>query len=493
MKRVAPVALGFLFLSGAISFASAQVTQCNTPVRLTVDPKFDHQPAWNPAADSHTIAFLRTQVLAAETPNDIFAVEADTAVVSSLAAREMEPPCGFGVGHSLSWVGTTGLLMTNERCGLHEYMSVDTTSADIPFTRTAIDGNDAVFTRELFIPGGGGGGMIRISRGAGTALWRHSTAGGFGTTTIRSAPFSSLTGQAANDLDILGSTLYNNLTVFAGAPPQVYQDGAALTPDGSQFILAEPSGVGTDLFLRSTADGSLIQQLTTTGQTSGFENTYPDISPDGTKVAFSASTISAGTLTFDIFEVQLDGTGLTNLTNNVALDAFQPSYSPNGALLAFAAVDQVVHPGNRDIYVMSCFALGAGAVIGDDVTVGAGVTIGDGAIINKDASLGDNSEIGAGSDVQKGTDVGNGVIIGEGVFIAKDVTIGDGVCIGDRTIVEKETTIGNDTTIGTDAIINKQVQIGERVLIGNGQLIALGTIIADDAEVPPGPMVNCPF
>lgn len=66
-------------------------------------------------------------------------------------------------------------------------------------------------------------------------------------------------------------------------------------------------------------------------------------SPDGTKLAFT-STRSGNS---DIWIVNRDGTGLTNLTNNPAIDS-APVWSPSGTQIAFASD----RSGKNNIYVM---------------------------------------------------------------------------------------------------------------------------------------------
>ena len=83
------------------------------------------------------------------------------------------PNRDIGLAGELSWVGKTGLLMTNERISGHSYMTFDTAKA--PFNRTVSDGNDAAFTRSLAIPGGMGGDGLAVSRDGSTAMWMIRT------------------------------------------------------------------------------------------------------------------------------------------------------------------------------------------------------------------------------------------------------------------------------------------------------------------------------
>ena len=89
-------------------------------------------------------------------------------------------------------------------------------------------------------------------------------------------------------------------------------------------------------------NGTDIKRMTFTGS-----NSEPAYSPDGSRIAF----ISGRDSEYEIYVMNADGTGKTNLTNNPAHDD-DPAWSPDGTRIAFSSAGR---PGqfNQDIYVMN--------------------------------------------------------------------------------------------------------------------------------------------
>ena len=106
--------------------------------------------------------------------------------------------------------------------------------------------------------------------------------------------------------------------------------------DGEKIAFESDRDRFSDIFVMN-ADGS--------GQTNVTNNTAFDraaaFSPDGRRIAFN-SNLAAGegvdnpTGDSEIFSVNLDGTGLQQLTNNTARE-LQPDFSPNGKKIAFVS------------------------------------------------------------------------------------------------------------------------------------------------------------
>ena len=71
---------------------------------------------------------------------------------------------------------------------------------------------------------------------------------------------------------------------------------------------------------------------------------HPAWSPDGTKIAFHSDRDG----NFEIYVMNSDGSGVTRVTNNAALDGV-PVWSPDGTKIAFASS----RDGRNEIYVMS--------------------------------------------------------------------------------------------------------------------------------------------
>ena len=161
-----------LFVSGAVLPAIA------APVQLTTSAFNDWQPQWNAAGTK--IAYAKQ--VSSGGSFDIGQVNADGTGEGFLATNVNIQSYG------VSWLGNTGKLLVAEVNVFHELFEFNaaayTTAA--PFNRTASDGNDAAFTRKLFVPGGNNSNIFISSRNGARAVWRDSPNTG-GTTTIRTA------------------------------------------------------------------------------------------------------------------------------------------------------------------------------------------------------------------------------------------------------------------------------------------------------------------
>lgn len=310
--------------------------------RLTTDPGADQDPAWDPRGT--TIAFMTSKPGALDRPYDIGGINQNGAELTTMAVG---PNSGIGIAGELAWVGDTGRLMTNKRMSIHSYMTFDTSKA--PFNRTVTSGDDEAFTKSLVIPGGQGGDGLAVSRDGSTVMWmiRTSHDPSSYVVTVRIADVASLTGQSANDA---GRALITHSAVTDG--PE-FNRGFALSADGSEFVVSLKSGNGFDLYLMDSATGEELQQLTSSGVSAGEHNLYPDISPDGTWVAFSSQT--GPDARPDIYVVKTDGTGVAKVTDTPDISEMRPSWAPEGMDIAYQGQDFSEANPNWDIYRVPVF------------------------------------------------------------------------------------------------------------------------------------------
>ncbi len=116
------------------------------------------------------------------------------------------------------------------------------------------------------------------------------------------------------------------------------------SPDGSRIVYVREPDAGTQSIYVMNADGSAPTDLT--GGLPVTSPGGPEFSPDGTKVAFDAS---AGPDT-DVYVMNANGTGLTNITATVAGSSTEPSWSPDGSRIAFTHTDPITT--RRDVLVI---------------------------------------------------------------------------------------------------------------------------------------------
>lgn len=105
---------------------------------------------------------------------------------------------------------------------------------------------------------------------------------------------------------------------------------------------------GKIAFVVSFTNDIFIMNPDGSGQTNitnnGANNFEPDFSPDGAKIAFSTNRDGNA----EIYRMNIDGSNPVRLTNNAASD-IQPYYSPDGASILFVSN----RDGNNEIYKMN--------------------------------------------------------------------------------------------------------------------------------------------
>ena len=172
-------------------------------------------------------------------------------------------------------------------------------------------------------------------------------------------------------------------TAYDGYPfNTAYDEHPSISGDGSKIAFYSDVDGDCEIFVINS-DGTGLTQLT-------FNTAYddkPSISGDGSKIAFESSVDGD----WEIFVINSDGTGLTQLTFNTAYDD-KPSISGDGSKIAFeSSVD-----GDWEIFVINSDGTGltqlsSGGGHGDPPSIsgdGSKIAFDDGAIcvINSDGT-----------------------------------------------------------------------------------------------------------
>src|SRR5687768_5249461 len=103
----------------------------------------------------------------------------------------------------------------------------------------------------------------------------------------------------------------------------------ALSPDGRTIAFTSQRAGGPDIFVMNV-DGTGQKQLTRFSDR-GLGALNPTWAPDGKRIAFRTRVKR-----IDIYTINVDGTGLTRVTNDPAGEA-TPSWSPDGRRIAFSS------------------------------------------------------------------------------------------------------------------------------------------------------------
>ncbi len=137
-----------------------------------------------------------------------------------------------------------------------------------------------------------------------------------------------------------GEMILTNFTGRDGDP--------SWSPDGTK-IAFESFRSGFSELWTMNADGTGLTQLTFNGAPEDRGSSW---TPDGTQIVYHTTEFRApagtGHSSFEIMIINADGTGKTRLTNNLFQDTL-PSVSPDGTKIAFFST----RDGDGEIYVMN--------------------------------------------------------------------------------------------------------------------------------------------
>ena len=124
-----------------------------------------------------------------------------------------------------------------------------------------------------------------------------------------------------------------------------------LSPDG-RWVAFSSNRMGNDDVYVMPAGGGEPRQLTF--------NTTPDTvlywTPDGKRIIFASNMddwhaeIKKFGHNFELYLINLDGTGLERITHNTVFDSF-PMFSPDGKKLAWASNRNTQKPHETDIFI----------------------------------------------------------------------------------------------------------------------------------------------
>ena len=107
-----------------------------------------------------------------------------------------------------------------------------------------------------------------------------------------------------------------------------------------------PAGGDSEIFLVN-ADGTGLTNLSD----NPGSDAYPHWSPDGAELVFES--LRKGNFHVQVYLVKADGTGLTPLTDDPGTDAFQAAWSPDGSRIVFVRARRAYHADPQEIWLMN--------------------------------------------------------------------------------------------------------------------------------------------
>jgi Tol biopolymer transport system component len=153
--------------------------------------------------------------------------------------------------------------------------------------------------------------------------------------------------------------------------PEGQEYEPAWSPDGTRIAYQRDTSAGEGSIYSIAADGTGRTSLTpeqspapTCDPDHKSRSSDPSWSPDGTRIAFTGSSVCVGTQSqygTDIWIMSPTGAGKVNLTANDRVSESEPHWSPDGTRIAFLS-DRDEAEGPGDVYVMNVNGSGASKV-----------------------------------------------------------------------------------------------------------------------------------
>ncbi len=129
------------------------------------------------------------------------------------------------------------------------------------------------------------------------------------------------------------------------------------SPDGARLVFTTVSEPSASLYVIG-ADGQNPLPLGTFATVTG-----PAWSPDGAKIVFAAAETGTDTPQItDLYTINADGTGLTNVSNTPDISEYEAVWSPDGTQIAFTSAENA----NTDVIAMDAGGFGAVVIAGSD-------------------------------------------------------------------------------------------------------------------------------